>query len=368
MRRYYQDNKTIALIFLLVSIFITGCNNTNYILPQEKDIVDVVFASGYIAKSNEYNVTANTEGFLRQSFLSEGDSITIGTPLFNLSNEVQSVQLDNAAINYNDAKLKAGSNSPQLAQLKIQIEQARTQLDLDRRNFERYNNLIKTNAVSQMDFEKAKLQLQASESNVGILEASLRDLENSLNVNLKNSKNQLKIQQENNSDYIINSTLTGTVLNIYKEQGELVRRGEIIAKVGGGKDVIKLYVAEEDISRIALGQVVKVSLNTNENEVFDAQISKIYPAFDTSKQSFIVEAIFIEQPKALFPGTQLQANIIIAQKQNALLLPIECIEKGDSVQTDNKKIPVKIGIRNNEWAEIIEGIDATTKIKLPKSN
>ncbi|MEH6682588.1 MAG: HlyD family efflux transporter periplasmic adaptor subunit [Sediminicola sp.] len=373
MQAYYPDNKSKLynvtkglLLFLLIATAITGCNNSNYVIPQRKDIVDVVFASGYIAKSTEYNITSNVDGFLRQSFLSEGDSISIGTALFTISNEVQHAELDNALIHYNDAKLKASSNSPQIAQTKVQIEQAKTQLDLDRKNFERYAKLIKSSAVSEVDFEKSRLQLQTSENNLKILEATLMDLQQALNVSLHSAKNALTIQQENNADYLITAMLNGSILNIYKKLGELVKRGEVLAKVGGGKDIIKLYVAEDDINRIALGQGLKVALNTKKNRLFSAEISRIYPAFDRVEQSFIVEAIFTEPMEELFSGTQLQANIIIAHKENALLLPIACIAEGDSVQTKDKKVYVTVGIRNNDWAEIIEGLDEDSEVQVPK--
>jgi multidrug efflux pump subunit AcrA (membrane-fusion protein) len=373
MQASYQDNKknvyVIAnrlLTFFFMVASLSGCDNTNYIKPQRKDIVDVVFANGYIAKATEYDITSNVDGFLRQSFLSEGDSISIGMALFMISNEVQYAELNNALVQYNDAKLRASSNSPQLVQTKAQLEQAKTQLDLDRKNYERYAKLLQSNAVSEVDYEKARLQWQTSEYNLKIREASLMDLEQALNVSLHSAKNALTIQQENNADYLITATLNGSILNIYKELGELVKRGEVIAKVGGGKDIIKLYVAEDDINRIALGQGLKVALNTKKNRLFTAEISRIYPAFDKVEQSFIVEAVFTEPMEELFSGTQLQANIIIAHKQDALVLPIAYIAEGDSVQTKDKKLHVTVGIRNNDWAEVLEGLDKNSEVRVPK--
>ena len=153
---------------------------------------------------------------------------------------MQSAQLATAQANFRDAQQKAKPSSPQIAQLELQIQQASTQVELDRKNYNRYKELIKTNAVAQVEYDKAKLQFEASQNNLKILEKSLDDLRLSLKLNLDNAYNQLKIQQQNTDDYFINSAIKGKVLNVLKNQGELVRRGETLAKIGGGKTVIRL--------------------------------------------------------------------------------------------------------------------------------
>lgn len=355
----------ITLFICCLSLALTGCSDQQTTHPERKTIVDAVFASGHITTSDEYLVTANAEGYLRKSFVQEGDSVSEGMPLFQLSGAIQSAQLDIAQSNYRDAQRKVQPDSPQLLQAKLQIEQAENQLELDRKNIERYAELVKTEAVSQLEYEKAKLQYESSKKNVEMLEKSLTDLRHSLELNLQNAKNQLEIQRENNQDYVLSAATKGKVLNVYKKQGELVRRGETIAQIGGGSIIIKLYVAEEDIDKITLGQEAVISLNTHPNRTYRAVISNIYPAFDQQEQSFIVEARFSDAPQTVFPGTQLQANIIIRQKQNALVIPSVYLMEGDSVWTrSGKKIAVGTGIQNTEWVEITGGLDTSNTIML----
>ena len=364
-----MNYKTIYKILLGFSFsFLIGCGKNNTTTPMKRDIIDVVFASGYLAKTNEYTVTANTEGFLNLSLVKEGDQVKVGDDLFQLSNGVQSNQLDNALVNYQDAVTKAKPDSPQIAQLQLQIEQAETQLELDRKNLDRYSALLQTNAVSQLDFDKVKVQFENSKAHMEILKKSLSDLQQSLQVNLSNAKSQLRIQQENNDDYFIKSQISGTVLNVYKEQGELIKRGESIAKVGGGGDILKLFVAEEDISRVALGQRAKISLNTEKDATFDAVITKIYPAFDEKEQSFVVEATFTNAPTSIYAGTQLQANIVIADIKNVLVIPTDYLVKEHMVilEKEKREVPIKIGIKTSEWVQVMEGLDESTRIITPK--
>lgn len=352
----------ISLCYSLLAM-LSSCNAPETTSAKQVAIVDAVFASGHIIMENEYQVTANSEGYLVAASVQEGDSVNVGMPLFQLSSEVQNEQLSSAQATYQDALQNMKENSPQQTQLRLQIEQAKTQLEMDSANYRRFQNLSKTGAVSQQEFERAKGQYENSKRQVNILQKSLSDLVEKLRLNLKNAETQLNIQMENNSDYDLTSIIKGIVLQVYKNQGDLVRRGETVARIGGGKPLAKLFVAEEDIDKIKEGQLTTISLNTRNDALFDARISKIYPAFDEQQQSFICEAAFIEIPK-LYVNTQLQANIIIDQKENALVIPSDYLMPGDSIfYYKGEKAAVKVGIRNNEWVEIISGLDESRLIE-----
>lgn len=353
----------------IVFVLLIGCGQKDVTTPIKRDIIDVVFASGHLVKDNEYVVTANTEGFLVHSLVREGDSVRVGDDLFQLSNKVQSTQLSNALVNYRDAQAKVAPDSPQLTQIRLQIDQAETQLETDRKNYERHKSLLQTNAISELDYDKAELQYQNSKTQLEVLKKSLVDLKQSLNMNLEDAKAQLEIQQENNSDYFLKAQIDGTVLNVYKEQGELVKRGENIARIGGGTDIIKLFVAEEDISRVRAGQMAKISLNTEKERTFDAKISKVYPAFDDKEQSFVLEATFIRPPSVLYAGTQLQANIVIANSKDALVIPTSYLTQDNGVilEKDEREVPITIGVQTGEWTQVLEGLGPTTKIKAPNT-
>jgi multidrug efflux pump subunit AcrA (membrane-fusion protein) len=354
-----------GLIFIILAVMLISFKSKqNTVSPVRKVIIDAVFASGYTINSDEYIVATKTEGFIQKSYVKEGDDVEVGELLFQLSGDVQSSQLENALAQYNDALVKASPESPQKISLQTQIEQARSQVELDKKNYERHSTLIKTNAVSKYEFEKSKLQYEASVSELQVLEKSLEDLMNSLQLNLENAESQLKIQKEYYGDYFIKSTKKGRVLNIYKEQGELAKRGEYLAKIGSGKTIAKLFIAEEDINHIKVDQKTKIALNSDKDNPVDAVISKIYPSFDVDEQSFILEADFLEEDNTILANTQLQANIIIAQKENALVIPSKFLSDDNKVTlSDNSVVTVEVGIKSSKWVEIISGIDETNTLK-----
>ncbi|QJD96360.1 HlyD family efflux transporter periplasmic adaptor subunit [Mucilaginibacter robiniae] len=360
--------KHYSLLGLTALLILAGCQPKNLVKPQRKNIVDAVFGSGHIENLNQYTIMANAEGFIKKAYVAEGDTVKGGQPLFRLANDVQQTQVSNALTNLQYAETNTAQGSPQIEQLKIQIGLAKQRNRVDSANYQRYSRLIKTQAVSVTDFENSRLTYQNSLSNLHVLQKNLADLQRNLNLNLQNAKAQYKIQEANNNYYNLTSSGAGVVMNVVKKTGDYVRKGDAIALVGAGKPIAKLDIAENDIERIKVGQQTLISLNSDKNKVYEATITKIYPAFNTSEQAFIAEATFTNTPGNLLNGTQLQANIIIQKKKDALVIPSYYLQNGDYVfvQGSKEKKKVEAGIRTLEWTEITGGLSGNEELTLPK--
>jgi macrolide-specific efflux system membrane fusion protein len=203
-----------------------------------------------------------------------------------------------------------------------------------------------------------------------VLVKNLADLKRNLNLSLDNARAQFKIQKETNNYYNIISDGSGLVMNVAKKTGDYVKKGDALALLGAGGIIIKLDIAEEDIARIKLGMPALISLNSLKDKIYKARITKIYPSFNNTEQAFIVEAAFEDEPGKILNGTQLQANIIIGQKNNALVIPSFYLFNDDEVMiaAHKQKKRVTIGIRTLEWTEITSGISEKDILTLPKSN
>ena len=359
--------KTVLFLWV-ISFWIIACKQKPTTKPIQRDIVDAVFASGKAVSTNQYNITAYAEGYLDASWVSEGEKVKKSQPLFKLVNDIQQTQVNNALVNYRFAQTNLAENSPQLLQLQEQINQAVRKMQTDSINLNRYQNLIKTNAVARSDYDKVSLDYQSDLSSINVLQKAMADLRHNLSLNEANTKAQYQIQSQNNRFYTLVSEADGMILNIYKKNGDLVKKGETVANMRSGKIVARLFVSEDDINRVQMNQSVLISLNTDKDRVYKATVSKIYPAFDEASQSFLVEANFVDMPEALKDGTQLQANFIIGEKKNVWVIPTIYLTEGDSVLLANshKKMGVKTGIKTLEWVEILSGITGEDVLDLPK--
>ena len=344
------------ITYIIPFLFLTSCGEQESTSPVKKNVQEVVFASGTMEMEDEYMVSALADGLITSLEIKEGDLIKQNQVIAVLDNEVQSNQAKDAQIILNDARLNASPQSSQLQNLESQINQAKEQLAFDKNNYLVYKELWDKKSVSELDFKKMKLQYEASQHNLSGLEENYNDLQKSLNLAVQRNQVQLHTQKALLNDYVLKSIAPGQVMNVYKKRGELLRKGEAVAKIGQGDYIIKLFISEEDITKIQLNQTVIVSVNTYLDRTFKAKVSRIYPSFNESEQSYLIEARFDELPEKLFSGTQLQANIKTSKKNNVLLIPTAYL-KNNKVQLENGDlIDVEVGFSDDKWTEIKSGV------------
>ncbi len=359
--------KLILYSTILIAISFAGCKHQESTQPAKKNIVEAVFASGNIITENQYIVTSQADGCLSKSFFNEGDSVKAGQILFRIENEAQPEQLVNAEANYQYALSNVGNNSPVLEPLMAQKKQIENKLATDSLNYIRYQKLVQSGAVSQVDYEKVKVSYENSKQDLVSINNQISDTRKKLQLEVSKNKANLAAQQNTSSFYEIRAEVDGVIFQVQKKQGELVKRGEPVAEIGSGKYIAKLFIVEEDINKLKTGQEVYIELNTEKNKSYKANLSKIYPYFDNKEQSFIAEAVFDESIGSLKSGTQLQANIRINEKADALVIPAEYLLPGDFIlDKKNGQVKVSVGIRNSDWVEILSGADDSTSILLPK--
>jgi len=153
--------------------------------------------------------------------------------------------------------------------------------------------------------------------------------------------------------------VSGTVIKKLKSKGDYVRKGDIIATIADDQKVeAVLNVDENNIGKIKVGQTVYVKLNTDKNKVYNGKISEILSAFNEQTQSFICKVTFDNTLNASLFGTQLEANILVGEKKDALLIPRELMGYGNKVNVKGKEQPViiKSGIVSTDYVEVLSGI------------
>lgn len=353
MRNY----KNIFLLAMILVIILASCQQEETTLPAKKNIADAVFASGYTEQENNYTVSAKVDGIILSLLVKEGDSVAKNNVIAIIENDVQNNQLQDALAVYKDALKNASPNSPQLQSIQTQIDQAKQQLEFDEENYLRNKELWGKKSVSELDFEKAELQYKTSQSNLIALQKQYQEVQNTLKLSVERGRVQVNTQRSLLKDYELTTGESGKVIKVFKKQGELVRRGEAIAKIGSGEYIIRLFVSEDDITKINTGHPAVVNINTYPDKTFAAEITKIYPAFDETEQSYIVEAEFEQFPEKMFSGTQLQANIETGNRKDVLVIPTAYVSRGGFVQLkygEEKKI--ETGSKNKEWTEVISGL------------
>ncbi|MBC7554916.1 MAG: efflux RND transporter periplasmic adaptor subunit [Taibaiella sp.] len=362
-----MNTKELPLVFIAI-LFAASCKpKYDEVSPKVSAITEAVFASGSIEPKDAYILTSMSDGFITKSMVTENDKVKDGQLLFVLDNRQQNTQVAIAATNVTYAAINADAGSPQLLQIKAQIEAAAAKKSTDSVTLNRFERLYTTRSVSRQDVDNAKLAYESSTSSYNALRESYKAAANKVKQDLANSRAQLENVKAGNQFYNLLAIGNGKVYQIFKKQGDLVRKGEQVAQIGNPDSiVINLDIDEGSIAKVQAGQQVLVELNTRKNKSYEAHVSKIYPHFNESSQSYRVEARFTDEVPGLIPGTQLQANIVTGKKKNALLIPHVYVLAGNKVQVQKGKkidtVNITTGIVSDEWIEVLSGVTAADKL------
>ena len=127
-----------------------------------------------------------------------------------------------------------------------------------------------------------------------------------------------------------------------------------------------MLVDEEDIVKVRQGQLVYLSLDAYPKKVFKATVYKIYPRKDERNQTFLVEAVFEETPEVLLPGLSGEANIIVAQREKALVIPRKFLVGQNKVRTEEGLVEISTGLESVDSVEVLKGISLGTAILSPE--
>lgn len=351
--------------FLLVLI---SCGNEpEKILPQKTTLTESVYASVTVQPDSLYQVYAAVAGILDNNLVEEGDIVKKGTPLLQIINNTPKLNSDNARLNLRLAQENYNGSSAVLASLEDEIQAATLSFKNDSINYFRQKKLWEQNIGSKVQFENRKLAYELSQNNLRLLKNRFERTKNELSTQVQQARNNYETAQISTKDFTVESKINGKVYALLKNQGEIVTTMEPLASVGSATDfLIEMLVDEVDIVKLREGQKALVTLDAYGQQVFEAEISKIYPRKDERSQTFKVEAGFKDPPEQLYPGLAGEGNIVIAKKDDVLTVPKAFLINGNQVRTEEGLQKVEIGLQNLEQVEILSGIDENTSILKPE--
>lgn len=348
---------------------LSGCTrNGEFIHPETKPLIEAVYASGNVVSENEYQAFSQVDGYVAGKLVNDGDAVKKDDPLYIIEAGQQSARYQIAKETYALAARNFRDDSPILSELQAARLSAKSKMQFDSVNFVRYTNLLNQHATSKAEFDRIKLIYDNARNDFQLADSRYKKIFNQLSLELKNAENQYRIAQDESARYTLRSQVDGIVFKTFKEQGELIRRTEVVAVVGSGDSFyLRLNVDELDIQRIQIGQPVLVKIDAYPEKVFKAEVSRIYPLVDSRQQSLRIDAVLKDELPGAFSGLALEANIIIRKNDQALVIPKTALLPGDSVlirtSKGDEKIKIKKGISTFDEVEVLEGLEASTKVK-----
>jgi multidrug efflux pump subunit AcrA (membrane-fusion protein) len=372
MNKKYLIAIPVIIVAGVVLFVLLKRNKSATIKPEHKAITEAVYASGFLVPKNEYKVYALSDGYITAKNKDGGDEVKRGEEIFKVQNDASAAKLGASSSALDLAKLNASDLSPVLLDLKNKIKSAEAKAKNDSLNLSRYKNMLDAQAVTKSQYDQAALAYEVSSNDLKSANENYKRTRDQLQVEFKNAQSAVAASNLDFGNYSVRSVMDGVVYETYKDLGEAVRRNDLVALVGEkGAKILELNVDQQDIDKVKLGQEVVVKMDVTGNKTYKAKISRIYPNMNQSDQSFKVEATFVEDYEMNFVHTSVEANIIVAQKERALIIPKNVIQANDEVEVKalgiNKMVKIKKGLENLEYVEVVEGIGDSDEVVIPKA-
>ncbi len=279
----------------------------------------------------------------------EGEAVKQGQLLFEIWNDDLKAQLQLA-----QAQLSANQALQQ---------QSCIQADLAEREADRLTTLKTRGLASDEQTEKAVGQAQSARASCQATKA-----------NVKTAQAQILVAEAALQRSQLRAPFDGTIAEVNGELGEYVTPTPIGIQTTPAVDIIDtscLYVSapidEVDAPQIRTGMLARISLDAFRGKFFDGRVRRVAPyVLDREKQARTVEieVDFISAADNLnmLPGYTADVEVIIDAHDDSLRIPTEALVKGHQVYLYDANfrsvslIPVKVGLSNWQYSEIIDGL------------
>lgn len=162
------------------------------------------------------------------------------------------------------------------------------------------------------------------------------------------------------SDLVLTAPIDGVVLRADFQIGEIVGAGDAVFWVGQPRPLqITADVNEEDIAKVKSGQKVLLRHEGFGDDALIASVSDVTPKGDPVSKTFRAH-LGLPDDTPLLIGMSVEANIVVTEKSDALLVPAEAIVDGALYSVENGRVvkkPVTLGVRGNRFVEILSGLN-----------
>lgn len=255
----------------------------------------------------------------------------------------------------------------ELSSAKSNMESAKSKMEYQKSNYNRYKELYSKGLVSADDYENAQLSYKQASEEYAI------------------QKESVSKAQTNLGYAIITSPIDGIVLSKEVEEGQTVAAAMetptlfIIAQDLTDMQVIA-DVDEADIGGVKEGQRVTFTVDAFPDDLFEGKVTQVRQEA-TEESNVVTYEVVISAPNddlKLKPGLTANVTIFTNERDGVLAVPSKALRfapnenllaEGESITDcegkdkvwmregrNFKAVPVKIGVTNGTYTEIISGL------------
>jgi len=267
---------------------------------------------GYLLPNKRVLMRSEIDGVIEKIDFEEGDEITKGKRLVDISTKEHRL------------KLKIAITDSNLADI----------------NIKRDEKLAAQNLISNAQLDQTRTRAESASLNKELAEISL-------------------------NKSLISSPLKGTIKTRHIKVGEFVRKGDKLVEILDiDRILVKVNIPEQEILSIQVGQNVEVALYIMEKKTFLGRVKNIGLEADSSNRTFPVEILVDNKERQLRAGMLARATFTKNVDQDQIVIPRHTILERDQgrvvyVFDDGKAFrrDITIGLSQQDQVQVVQGLN-----------
>ncbi len=215
-------------------------------------------------------------------------------------------------------------------------------------------------------------------------ESVSKNIENNA-LSLRESKLSRENAQKRLEDYTITAPISGTVIEKNIKAGDKLDNTSVSTVMAVIYDMssleFELSVDELDIKNVSVGQSVTITSDALEGKTYHGEVTNVSVngTMEGGVTTYPVTVVILDFDEELLPGMNIDAEIITANAENVLCVPVSAVNRGNTVyvkgeKTDEndrapegyKSVTVETGIYNDSLIEIISGLSEGDIVWVPQ--
>ena len=331
-----------------------------YVKPGQRDIHQTVVVNGTIAPVLSTEIRSEVSGRIAKVLVEAGEAVKAGQPLIELDQSSLQVQLDEA---------------------RLAVEAARLRTERAELDFHRFQTLSEKSLVSEKDRKEAEITFHLAQNDTESQQTSVRLLETAL------------------SKSVITAPYAGQILSLAARPGMIVtgadagREGNTLLELADLEKLrVEASINEIDVASLRPGMPVDISFESVPEAKASGRITFIAPAAGKASASdasqagnsggsshdFPIQIAIEKSHPGVRPGMTARVSIETGSATQTLSIEHNAVfndyDTGDwfvFVRAANPKSPpvktkVELGVRDNSHVEIKSGLAAGAEVSLQR--
>jgi HlyD family secretion protein len=344
------------------------------LIPVKRGTVELTTSeSGVVELDNQQVLKSPEDVTVEQVFVRAGDRVKVGAPLIVLRNrEGQQRQQDQIIENQ--------KYLVDLARKREIVREQQARLKNAEQRLKDSQELLSQGFISETEMQGDRDKVDIAQSEVRNAEIEQRKAE----LDVQKGQAALREIQQRLGDNRLNSPIAALILRVEVKPGDGAKRETALLTLGNPtRENVSLQLTTLNASKVRINQVARVSMIGPNPKMFLGRVVSLSPqasaqqsenSFGSQPQAKVDAAVALDRPSnTLIPGSQVSVEIVLNQRRNVVVLPLEAIQQLEEkpfVWIKNRvgraeKRPVQLGLQSLTTIEVKAGLQPGERVVLP---